>query len=131
MQRHMANLVGTVEGMYNSENLEIITSDKENVRINRKEIALYEKQRMTAALNSQDATKLGLQYSFPVSKTLTANVNAIFTAFHACFVKAIGNENYTVQQAITEYAITMEKLGAQQVLVEANAAIGKTATQRY
>lgn len=131
VQRHTANLAGVIEGMYNSENLEIITSDKENARIHAREIMAYEKQAVTAALNSNAAIKRGLPYSFPVSKTLTSNVNAILTAFHTCFVNAISNEDYTVGQALNEYAIAMEQLGAQQVLVESNAAIGKTATQRY
>ncbi|HOP11135.1 MAG TPA: hypothetical protein PK629_06570 [Oscillospiraceae bacterium] len=129
--RHMANLVGIIEGVYDSENLEIIGSDNENVRIRKQESAAYNSQTMTTALNAEDVLKLDLQYSFPVSQTLNANVSDIATAFHTCFVNAISNEDYTVQQALSEYAIAMEQLGAQQVLVEANAVIGKTPTQRY
>jgi len=129
--RHMANLVGVIEGVYGSENLEIIRSDNENVRIHKRESAAYNSQTMTTALNIKDVLKLDLQYSFPISKTLNTNLSAIATAFHSCFVNAISNEDYTVQQALSEYVATMEQLGAQQVLVEANTVIGKTPTQRY
>lgn len=131
VSRHTANLVGIIEGLYNSQNLEILTNDDETARIHKKESAAYEKQTMTAALNAKDVQKSELKYSFPISKTFNDNVSAIATAFHTCFVNAISNKDYTVQKALSEYAAAMEQLGAQQVLVEANAAIGKTAKQRY
>jgi hypothetical protein len=86
---------------------------------------------MINALNSGLAQKVGLPYSFPISATLNANISDITKAFHDCFVNAISNPDYTVRKALDEYAVAMEKAGAQQVLVEANNAIGKTTTQRY
>ncbi len=131
VSRHTPDLVGIVEGLYNSQNLEILTNDDENTRIHKKEAADYEKQTMATALNAKSVQKLELKYSFPVSKAFNENVSAIATAFHTCFVNAISNKDYTVQKALSEYAAAMEQIGAQQVLIEANAAIGKTATQRY
>ncbi len=131
VSRHMANLAGVVEGVFHSENLEVITTDNEIVRIQKQETAAYDKQTMTTALNTGLVKKIGLQYSFPLSKTLNTNIGAIAKAFRDCYVKAISSPDYTVRQALDEYAIAMEKIGAQQVLVEANTVIGKTATQRY
>ncbi len=131
VSRHMANLVGIVEGVYHSENLEVIKTENENVRVQKKETEAYDKQTMTNALNTGLVEKAGLRYSFPLSKTLNTNISEITKAFKTCFVNAISNPDYTVKQALEEYAIAMDKLGAQQVLVEANKAIGKTTTQRY
>lgn len=133
ISRHQAGLVGRVDGLYAGSEAFIIDTTDEFLISSQKELAAYKKSMIQAALNDGTAVKTNIKYSAPQSSFLINedNYTAICTNFYNFFTAAITGTSRSVESLLSEYKDEMEKLGATQVLTQANEAVGKTTAQRY
>lgn len=129
--RHMPRLIGKIDGWRGSENLQIYTTDNEIINEHHRERDEYLAGFMEKAENMGQIIKAPMDYAFPRSDFLLSNLSDIAVIFNDFMTEVITNTDKDVQTVISEYITKMELLGAQQVLDEANAAIGKTSGMRY
>jgi len=72
----------------------------------------------------------GPLYYTPLSSVFATRKQDVDTLYQQCYSRAITGE-IPIEQAIKEYREKMKALGADQILEDANKAIGKTATMKY
>jgi len=129
--RHRAGLVDKIEGLYSNAQVFIATSNDDAQIAREKEVFDYTNQQLSEAMLTRAATKMPGVYGSVQSKQLVQKYNDVYEAFHKCYSDAITNPDVTVEQALATYRNEMRALGGDQILSEANTAIGKKVTQQY
>lgn len=131
ISRHQAGLVDKVEGLYPNAQVFIATVKDAGALAHEREIYDYTNQKLSEAIISRAAVKMSGSYSAVQSQFLIQNYAKVNELFFTCCKEAIMNPDTTVQQELTTYRNAMRALGADQILTEANQAIGKPNPQTY
>lgn len=126
------SLVGSVRGKYELEDYLFFLPDVTALtKARTKEIAAYNKFLRSAEWGTHVYYYLPQQYAGLESATYQANLAAIVQAYQKLCIAAVTDSGTTVEKALADYKKTMIALGGQQVLSEANAAIGVESAPIY